>query len=423
MRQLTLEEKFAKAVIKLRTIRPFYAALYEATEKIRKDSIKTVGVTHNKLLYNKEYLEKVEFEEFLYIMLHEIVHIALMHVVRMGKRNMQLWNIACDLFVNKLLGDEFNLRPGEYNVMYSLKMGSKVYYDERLNTDTTIVEELYESINKQVESQGYFSDNDQNKVYVYSTLDGNSITFCKKDYTDIINDGSDEIKKDDENRKLLTDAKTRFEMSNNNKSCGNGTNKLEELVNKLLESKVDWKKLLRKYCVQHRSKDISFSSPDTRMYYQSAIYPGLYSENSEVLKNVKVCIDTSGSISEEDLGHFFNQIMQLVNTFNTSVDVIDWDTEVENLYTLDKKHISSKTKFKIQGRGGTDPSCLFKYFDSNKCKVKPFVTLIFTDGFIYTEFKSSWAKKYKNTIWIMTKDYNKDFNPEFGKIAHANFSK
>lgn len=422
MRQLTLEEKFAKAVIRLRNIRPFYAALYEATEKVRKDSVGTVGVTHNKILYNKEYLEKVDFSEFIYIMLHEIAHISLMHVVRMENRNMQLWNIVCDLFVNKLLGEEFSIGPGEYNAVLDIKMGGKVYYNKYLDVDSVIVEELYNELSKQAESQGYFSDTNPDTVYVYNTQNGDNITFRKKDCIDLINDGSDNIKKDDENRKLLTDARTRFEMSNGSKSCGNGTNRLEKFVNRLLESKVDWKKLLRKYCVQHRSKDISFSSPDTRMYYQSAIYPGLHGENSDTLKNVKVCIDTSGSISEEDLGHFFNQIMQLVNVFNTSVDVIDWDTEIENLYTLDKKHISSKTKFKVQGRGGTDPSCLFKYFDSNKCKVKPFVTLIFTDGFIYTEFKSSWSRKYKNTIWIMTKDYNKDFSPEFGKIAHASFS-
>ena len=421
MRQLTLEEKFAKAIIRLRNIRPFYAALYEATEKLRQDSVKTIGVTHNKILYNKKYLESVDFSEFIYIMLHEIAHISLMHVVRMEKRNRQLWNIACDLFVNKLLGDEFDIQPGEHNVALDIKMGAGVYYNQFLNVDKAIVEEIYEEISKQVEQQGYFSNPDQDTVYVYNMSSGDSITFNKSGEFDLVDDGSDEIKKDDENRKLLADAKTRYEMSN--QSCGSGTNRLEQLVNKLLESKVDWKKLLRKYCIQHRNKDISFSTPDKRMYYQSAIYPGLCSENSDTLKNVKVCIDTSGSIGEEDLGHFFNQIIQLVNTFKTTVEVLDWDTDVENIYTIDRRHMSSKTKFKVTGRGGTDPSCLFEYFDSNKCKVKPFVTLIFTDGYIFSELKNSWSKKYKNTIWIMTKDYNKDFNPEFGKIAHANFSK
>lgn len=75
------------------------------------------------------------------------------------------------------------------------------------------------------------------------------------------------------------------------------------------------------------------------------------------------------------------------------------------------------------GRGGTNPDCLFEYFDSKKCKIKPIVTLVFTDGFIGgNQDRPKWKKKYKDTIWIMTKDYDKNFKPAFGQLAIARFS-
>lgn len=48
---------------------------------------------------------------------------------------------------------------------------------------------------------------------------------------------------------------------------------------------------------------------------------------------------------------------------------------------------------------------------------------MFTDGYIPDLENYKWKNKYKNTIWIMTKDYNEKFKPPFGKLAFAEFTK
>lgn len=435
MKELTVEEKFAKALLKLRQIRPFFSAIYEVIEKEAVSYVDTMGVTCNKIVYNAKYVDNETFKEFMFDIMHEISHIALMHVVRLEKRDLLLWTIACDLYVNKLLAEEFGLQQGISMPNDEIEMGKGSLYDNKLDVDIDIVEEIYQRLAKQAEAQGYFSevvldsDDVQYKEYKLDTsnnpdLYNNFITIRRDMKFDMINNGEDSNHQEDQNKRIIIDAKTRMEMMGD-KTAGTTTSKIETLVNKLLESKVDWRKLLRKYCIQYKSRDLSFSSPDKRMFYQDAIYPGESSESEDILKNVKICIDTSGSISTDDLGHFLYQVEQLTKTFKTSAEIINWDTEIECVAPLDNLNVGIPNidTYKVIGRGGTDPSCLFEYFDSKKCKVKPFVVLVFTDGYIPDLENYKWKNKYKNTIWIMTKDYNEKFKPPFGKLAFAEFTK
>ena len=104
---LTVEQKFAKIMLHLRMLRPFYSAVYEVIEKRESDLVPTVGVGTNELVYNYEFINKTSFDELIFIMLHEVGHIALQHVARRENRDPELWNIACDFYINKVLSDEF----------------------------------------------------------------------------------------------------------------------------------------------------------------------------------------------------------------------------------------------------------------------------------------------------------------------------
>jgi predicted metal-dependent peptidase len=85
--------------------------------------------------------------------------------------------------------------------------------------------------------------------------------------------------------------------------------------------------------------------------------------------------------------------------------------------------ISELTNIDVKGGGGTNPRCLFEYFDSKQCKVKPDLVLIFTDGYFWSDtIENKWIRKYKNTIWVMSEYYNKEFKPDFGKVTQAEFN-
>jgi len=449
--KLDVEQKFAKIIVDLRPLRPFYSAIYEALERVEVEDefIPTMGVTTNKMLYNKEFIEKLPYSEFMFINLHEIAHVALMHVSRRGKRDPQLWNIACDLYVNKLLSEEFNIQPGDTDSSRNITMPTSGCWCSSIDTDTECAESIYEEFEKQAKQNGYFKDcmngggdsesdvkaGDKKQykfTYKGTNRENNSRssgsgsnpfgssnsnkgdTFETKINVkfvggDIIDTGEDDLKKENDNKKVLSEAKTRYEMSQN---AGNEAGKLKFKVDSILASKIDWRKWLKKYCIQAKASDSSFSNPDKRMFYQNAIYPGQMLDELNSIKGIKVCIDTSGSISDQDLRYIFGQIYKLSKQFKIEAEVIAWDTCMTSCGNL--TNTTDIKDVELEGRGGTDPTCLFEYFDSKKCKVKPIVTLVFTDGYWGINVNPKWPKKYKDTLWVMTKDADANFKPPFG---------
>lgn len=443
---LTVEQKFAKAMIDLRKHRPFYSAIYEVMDKIEDESIGTMGVNNTQFRYSPKFVDGLSYPEFLFVLLHEIGHISLMHVVRRGNRDPKLWNLAADLYVNKLIAEEFSIVPGKSAANVSITMPTDGCWCESLNIDEEFTEDIYESFYEQSKNNGYLKDIMNNADYndIESddniTLEDGSEIGKHKTYhfeysgknsgkpfdinmdvdvfsKDLLEANGDKIKQENDAKRLLSNAVTRHAMLG--QEAGNTPGKLEVLVNNMLKSHIDWRKWLRKYCIKAKSTDSTFSNPDKRMFYQSAIYPGQSTDENNTIKGIKVCIDTSGSISDEDLAYFMGQIYSMTKQFKIDAEVIAWDTEMYSCGTI-KPNINFN-ELDLAGRGGTDPTCLFEYFDSKSCKVKPIVTLIFTDGFWYMDENKSWAKKYKDTLWVLTKDAQKDFKPPFGLVTDVRY--
>lgn len=433
---LDAESKIAKAINSLRRIRPFYSAIYESMKRIENNEIDTIGVSVDKIFYNKSFVEKLEFAEFMFVNLHEIAHVALMHTTRRKNRDPQIWNIAADLYVNKLLSDEFSIQPGQKDKENDIKFLKGGCYCSTIDLDNDYTENIYDAIIDDLKKQGYTGlSSDIGKTFkiTYTGSSNNKSFFCDSNdkYSefsteikitgssdDLISSDGNDIENESEARRLLNEASVRNEMRN----AGSTAGRLELMVKDMLKSHVDWRKLLRKYCIRALSSDSTFSNPDKRMFYQDAIYPGQSLDETLSIKGVKICFDSSGSISSEDIAYFYGQVKELMKEFKIDTEVIYWDTEVYSIGKTDNVNdIINKGGY---GRGGTDPSCLFKYFDSKKCNVKPVVSLVFTDGYIIETNlnEPKWKRKYKDTIWIMTKNHNTTFKPIFGTVTKAKYS-
>lgn len=443
---LTVDQKFAKLMLILRQLRPFYSAVYEVMGKRESNSVPTVGVTTNELVYNKEFMEKRDFNELIFIMLHEICHISLQHVARREGRDPTLWNIAADLYSNSVLASEFNVEPGKNTGLSStsIAMPEDCLYCSSINIHEDYTEKIYEELEKQGKENGYFSadgqsGNGQNSklfefTYSGSDKDSNSrgygynysrhsefnITIERQDqrFSDLIDNGDSQESKQQQADKIVSDAVVRVEMSSS--SYGNGAGGLYGFVKNMMKSEVDWRKLLRKYLIAATCTDSSFSRPDKRMYYQKQIYPGQVPSDEHEIRGVKVCIDTSGSISDDDIAYFCGQVYQLTKQFKIDAELIYWDTSVES--TGQFTGYKEFERVSLIGRGGTDPAVVFNYFDSKQCKIKPVVTLMFTDGWFSVDgITAKQCKKYKDTIWIMTRDCCKEFVAPFGKKANVKY--
>lgn len=415
---LTADEKFTSVMLKLKNIRPFYSAVYSQLPKYELPNdfyMQTMGVTSNSIMYSDEFVMSTPMPEFVYVNLHEIVHFALLHPSRRGNRHHIIFNIACDMYVNKILGEELNLIPGATNIINTVevKMPSNIIYESWVNTDEDTVESIYDRIRDDYEviEVGFGTNSDTGsgpRVYKINA-DG-----TKEDITDKIKDNVFTSEGQDKNledkaRKIIVEAQTKVAMA------GTDPGLVERQVAKALAPKVNWKKLCKKYLIDETSKESSFRSTDKRMLYQNAIFPGQLGYDKSKLERVKIAIDTSGSISDKDLGIFHEQVNQLLTKFKVGAEVIYWDTVVQSIGTFE-----SKTQFqcvRVTGGGGTNPECVFDYFDSKKCKTKPLFTVIFTDGYINFTCRDNWKRKYKDTIWIIVPGGCKDFRPAFGIVV------
>ena len=464
---LTLDQKFAKVMLLLKQLRPFYSSVYEVMDKECRDDIPTMGVTADKFLYNQKFAEDLPFDEFVFVVLHEIAHISLMHPTRINGRDPELWNIACDLYVNKLLDDEFNLggKSNRHNTSSYAKMPESAVYWDQISVNDDAVDTIYDELYQQAKDNGYFDkislkdladalsnnnngsnpgsngnsnkSNDNSNGQQGQKQQGQKKSLTKK-FTlrrngkewsigvapgaieiDLVpgDGGKSSIEDEAAARKLLQNAQIRNALTN--RSAGEGKGMLERLCEKMLESKLDWRKILRKYLINYTQNDLGFSKPDKRMYWQDAIYPGPIPGHGGKVRDVKVCIDTSGSISDEDFAEFAGHINKLLNQYKVDAELIYWDADIQTVGKF--RNLKEFRRVSIRGGGGTDPSCVYEYFD--KQRIKPVVTLMLTDGYFGVDQlkEHMWPSKYKDTIWIICKKGVKkgEFNPPFGKVTYA----
>lgn len=412
---MTVEQKMARVIIDLRKIRPFYSAVYETIPKVEvlDNPIMTMAVTVNSLLYNPKFIEQIAYEEFLFHVCHEIAHISLLHVLRQQNRDRIIWNLACDYYVNKLLSEEFDIHPElkPTNSSYNITFCDEKLYDDSINIEEQSCEEIYDRLLEE-----YKAETEQ----ASSTKTNRSV--IPDGYTpDLVCDTGDSVipqmQLEQIASEMLSKALVNAETMGTN-GIGQTASILDRHVRKIVKGKIDWKKILRKYLRVASLTDTSFSRLDKRYIYADRLVPGQVEDEKRKLEGVKICIDTSGSISDEDLGIFLGQVWKMCKQFKVSAEVIYWDTLITS-----KGSFTGYAEFERVnqlGGGGTDPACVFEYFSSKECKVKPVVSIVFTDGYLGKKFDTTQNKrKYKDTIWILNEQGNRNFKPSFGKVVYT----
>ena len=118
---------------------------------------------------------------------------------------------------------------------------------------------------------------------------------------------------------------------------------------------------------------------------QDILLPTEIPDNLNVVDNIVIAIDTSGSITNTEIGQALTQIAQLLSKYKAHGEIMYWDTQVAAVAEF--TDVKSALKLRPAGGGGTDPNCIFKYINADK-KYKSHskltkldAILIFTDGY------------------------------------------
>lgn len=111
---------------------------------------------------------------------------------------------------------------------------------------------------------------------------------------------------------------------------------------------------------------------------------------------IGVCVDTSGSVSDEELCAFLEEIDHIRKLYGTDVEIVQCDAEISQVITVRAK---DKMPVSIKGRGGTEFYPALDYFKT--AKRKPDVVVFFTDLAVCDGDVPSNPYPY-NLIWIGT---------------------
>lgn len=377
---------FEKACRSLLMTEPFYGLFLTTLDKIITDEVPTLAVGLrgiNQVLYvNPEFWSSLTDKEQLAVLKHELIHICFFHL-SMGKdmSNKKVANIAMDAEVNQYIENlpdgcvtisSLNRQFGHLGLSLKGNEGSVSYYKKLIDMIDNNHEEF--SGDGATISQGEASGSHDK----WKELDGMS----------------------DSERKLVENqikhnVKNVAEHIRKNK--GSTPSELRGVIDELFKVKepvFNWKAYFRRLV-----GNSSFVYTKKTLRKQSKRFEDNAGIKIKQKTNILVGIDTSGSLSDDELKDFFSEIQHIYKA-GAKVTIVECDAAIGRVYEY-------KGKFdgKVTGGGGTNLAPVIEYYNKNR---KDFTTLVFfTDGYAsLTNFKVM-----KKMIWVISS--NGDHNQKY----------
>ncbi|MBP6570544.1 MAG: hypothetical protein KA226_03935 [Gemmatimonadales bacterium] len=97
------ESAIHAAVLRVRNASPFFASLLLFARIEPRAGIATAATDGDAIYYNPDFLSGLARGEVEGVLVHEVLHCALLHVSRRGPRDPTRWNVAADIVVNGML--------------------------------------------------------------------------------------------------------------------------------------------------------------------------------------------------------------------------------------------------------------------------------------------------------------------------------
>lgn len=349
--------------------------IYFIKENSEEDFIaKTDG---DSIYFNYNEFIQLDKNDQLFLLAHELWHIAFMHTIRLGDRDKHIWNIAADIVVNNLL---------IYNSKLTTSVLKPIYEKKYIDKST---EEIYDLIqNKNIPNCPKMKLD-----LSYGSLNGNSETESNTSELDI---------------KVKMSGIIDIINKNNNSNgtqAGNIPGEIQKVVNDFLKPKIKFGILLQKYFIEYIQEHRSFRRPNRRS--EEFLLPSLC-DNEDKLTSINVYIDSSGSVTDDEIMIFNTEVKNIKNEFKPEkITLVSFDTEIQKEQILTES--CSFDEFDIVGRGGTCLKCVFQHMK----ETKPVVSLIFTDLEVNIP-----PNPNMDIIWLCSNKHLTD-KPKYGKFIQV----
>ena len=396
------------------------------------DSRMTTATTDGtRMFMDAEFYSKMDEEERLGIIGHEVWHCALRHFQRLGNRDRKKFNFACDVEVDLLLhrdGFKVEVLPHEaswegksaeqiYDLMFPgleqfQKDDEHIFDSDKLpgdedaenegdNTDGEKADNSTNETDSKNSDQGECQSENDGKSQG-SNSGGKSITGDAK-LPSVSHDGvidpdfqpgmEDELAEDWKDH--LKNA-IQQEMKKSGKGIGTLPGNVEDLIkDEGKTASIDWKKVLLDYVSQFFGGDRQWLPPARRYVWKKLYLPSRARKQSI---EIVLAIDTSGSTTE-DLPDFLAELRGMTSAFGEyKLTIIQCDTRIHSVKEYTNDAPLPEGGFKFRGFGGTSLIPPFQYVEE-KMDEPPTVFIYLTDG----EGPAPTKAPIYPVIWCLTK--------------------
>lgn len=352
---------------------------------------------------------------------HEVYHVVMKHISRAEKYNKiynhSSMNIAMDVAINQFIPELpqgfFDLKTFcEKFKLDSNKVAKEEtfeYYFDLIKKQNKIdpknaFDKLIEELNKKTkqEMEDIIKELENNSKKVVKDF-GGGLGHSKWEESDN-DDGFDSH--DEVVKQLLNDAFS--------KSRGVVPGAIESIIKELNKKPIlKWQDIFKNFIGR---VPVPYKKTITRTDRRQPKRLDLRGRLNDRRVDIILAMDTSGSVSDEDIRCYLNEIFAIVKGRNYNIDVIECDADVKEVYTIKKPN---DIHLKVHGRGGTCFTPVFKYINDNINKYRNAVLVYFTDG--YGERTLEVKPKHYKTLWIVNnKKCDLSLEEPFGIVKELN---
>jgi predicted metal-dependent peptidase len=339
---------------------------------------------------NPEFASNLSNTHFAFLIAHEVAHVAFNSMGRQQGRDPEQWNQATDYAINAVLRASFGSMPA--SVLYSLE------YEDKS------AEEIFELLPVMPQGVPYTRQDIAPGDILLKPLPNDTPMQEVRESKDKANgkekgespSSSSNIDWNAEITKALTHAKMQ----------GKASAGFERKLNGEKDSQIDWQSVLRQKVSQQLSRDgrddFSYIPPNRRWIYQDIVLPAPVGHRKPSLA---YCIDTSGSMSTEELEQGMAEIDSIRQVLQARLYFIVCDYDVTGAKWIEP-YESLPT---LKGGGGTSFIPIYDKLEEERIDCD--VVIVFTDG--WGEFPES--DRGYDTIWVITSNVT----PPFGECVNV----
>jgi len=378
---------------------PYYGFFLLMLHKAWSDKVPTACVSKHginfQLTIGEKFWTDLSEEHRLGLLKHELLHIAFKHLTTFTMfSDHKMANIAMDMEINQYIDNDWLPEGGidinDYeDLNLDTRAGSRYYYDK------------LKQAQEDKKQNGSCGDKNMDKLLDGMEQDKGQVTISNEDGGDKNVDIPDHEWEEFENmpeaeKKLIEKQVNRIMTQAQDqtlKKRGFVPGEISGLItlDEIIPPKFNWKAYIRRFTgISTKIFTRKIRRKENKRYSDN---PGL---KIKMRQNMLVGIDTSGSVCDDELKEFINEIHHLYKA-GVDITIAQCDSKMQSV-----QKYNGKFELEVAGRGGTRFEPVLELFNEKK----EFTSLIyFTDGEAWTD-----VKPRKPVLWVLSE--RSDFNDE-----------